>query len=63
MLPALRDRPCKEANMNLVIWTKDKESGDLVPYEYGEVEEVYIERTEDVRISAKNDKIEVMAKA
>lgn len=49
--------------MNLVIWTKDKESGDLVPYEYGEVEEVYIERTEDVRISAKNDKIEVMAKA
>ena len=49
--------------MKLIIWTKDRDSGDLVPYAYENVEEIYIERTEDVRIHSTGGKIEVTAKA
>lgn len=49
--------------MKLIIWTRDGDTGDLVPYAYEQVEEVSIERTEDVRIHAKKGKIEVVAKA
>ena len=60
---ALRDRIRKEQNMKLIIWTKDRDTEDLVPYAYDHVEEIYIERTEDVRIQSTGGKIEVTAKA
>ena len=45
--------------MRLVIWTKDEDSGDLVPLEFGNVEEVDIDRMSEVRMQAKPGRIEV----
>ena len=45
--------------MRLVIWTRDEDSGDLVPFEFGDVEEVEIDRVRDVRMVAKDQRIRI----
>lgn len=45
--------------MDLVIWTKDQDSGDLVPYNYGDVEEVTITIKGETRMLSKKDTISI----
>lgn len=45
--------------MNLVIWTKDEDSGDLVPYRYDDVEEVTVTIKAETRIASKRDTITI----
>ena len=35
----------------------DEESGDLIPLEFGNVEEIFIEKRDSIRMSAKRDTI------
>lgn len=46
-----------EEIMDIRIWTKDEESGDLIPLEFGNVEEISIEKRDSIRMSAKSDTI------
>ena len=46
-----------EEIMDIRIWTKDEESGDLIPLEFGNVEEIFIEKRDSIRMSAKRDTI------
>ena len=43
--------------MDLVIWTKDEDTGDLVPYQYGDVEEVTLTLKADTRMTSKDGTI------
>lgn len=45
--------------MDLVIWTKDADSGDLVPYEYGDVEEITVTIKGETRMTSKKDTIRI----
>lgn len=38
--------------MNLVIWTEDEDTGDLVPLKVSGVKEADIERTESMQITS-----------
>lgn len=48
--------------MDLVIWTKDEDTGDLVPYEYGGVEEVTVTIKGETRITSKKSTISIKEK-
>ena len=45
--------------MDLVIWTKDEDTGDLVPYEYGGVEELTVTIRGETRITSKKSTISI----
>lgn len=45
--------------MDLTIWTKDEDTGDLVPYNYGSVEEVTLTVKGETRMMAKKDTITI----
>lgn len=48
--------------MDLVIWTKDEDTEDLVPYEYGGVEEVTVTIKGETRITSKKSTISIKEK-
>ncbi len=48
--------------MDLVIWTKDEDTGDLVPYHYGEVAEARLTVTCGVDMRAKDGTITIKEK-
>lgn len=45
--------------MELTIWTKDEDSGDLVPVKFGNVEELTIHRKETIRMDAREHTINI----
>lgn len=48
--------------MKILIWTKDEESGDLVPVKIEDVEEVTVARQGTIRMEAHGDTINITEK-